>query len=40
MTMFSSLDMSASSAWTSEQLGWRPSGPTLIEDLRAMDYGV
>lgn len=40
MTMFSSLDMFASSARTREQLGWNPQGPTLIEDLRAMDFGV
>ena len=40
MAMFVGLDMSASSAWTREQLGWRPEGATLIEDLRAMDYGV
>ena len=40
MAMFVGLDMSASSAWTREQLGWSPKGPTLIEDLRAMDCGV
>lgn len=40
MAMFVGLDMSASSAWTREQLDWHPEGPGLIEDLRAMDYGV
>ncbi len=35
---FAGLDMPASSAWTRERLGWTPSGPGLIEDLRAMDY--
>lgn len=40
MAMFVGLDMSASSAWTREQLGWNPKGPTLIEDLRTMDYDV
>ena len=40
MAMFVGLDMSASSAWTRDQLGWSPEGPTLIEDLRAMDYDV
>lgn len=40
MTIFAGLDMLASSAWTREQLGWNPKGPTLIEDLRAMNYGV
>ena len=40
MAMFVGLDMSASSAWTREHLDWRPEGPGLIADLRAMDYGV
>jgi nucleoside-diphosphate-sugar epimerase len=40
MTMFVGLDMAASSAWTRERLGWRPTGPGLIADLKAMDYGV
>lgn len=40
MAMFVGLDMSASSAWTREQLTWRPEGPGLVEDLRAMNYGV
>ena len=38
MSMFSGLDMAASSAATRERLGWRPSGPGLIADLRRMDY--
>lgn len=33
MGMFVSLDMTASSAMTQAQLGWRPTGPTLIADL-------
>jgi nucleoside-diphosphate-sugar epimerase len=40
MAMFASLDMPASGAWTRDQLGWSPTGPTLIADLQAMDYGV
>jgi len=40
MAMFASLDMPASSAWTRETLDWSPTGPTLIADLKAMDYGV
>ncbi|CAN7251147.1 SDR family oxidoreductase [Caulobacter sp. LjRoot300] len=40
MAMFANLDMPASSAWTRETLGWSPTGPTLIADLKAMDYGV
>jgi nucleoside-diphosphate-sugar epimerase len=40
MAMFAGLDMFASSALTRKALGWTPKGPTLIEDLRAMDYSV
>lgn len=40
MAMFAGLDMFASSALTRAALGWTPTGPSLIEDLRAMDYGV
>ncbi len=38
MGMFAGLDMPASSAWTRDVLGWQPSGPDLLSDLRAMDY--
>ena len=37
--LFAGLDMWASGAWTRAQLGWHPTGPGLLEDLRAMDYG-
>ncbi|MNV54233.1 hypothetical protein D3C71_1464150 [compost metagenome] len=37
---FVGIDMPASSTLTREQLGWEPTGPGLIEDLRNMDYGV
>jgi len=40
MAIFAGADMSASSEWTRQALGWRPEGPGLLEDLRAMDYGV
>jgi nucleoside-diphosphate-sugar epimerase len=40
MAMFAGLEMSASSAWTRKTLGWNPTGPDLIADLAAMDYGV
>jgi nucleoside-diphosphate-sugar epimerase len=40
MAMFAALDMPASSAWTRAQLGWEPTGPGLIADLKAMDYSV
>ncbi len=36
---FAGMDMPASSALTRERLGWDPTGPGLIEDLRNMDFG-
>lgn len=38
MQIFVGADMSASSRWTQEQLGWHPTGPDLITDLDGMDY--
>ncbi len=38
--MFAHMDLPASSAWTRERLGWVPTGPSLLEDLRHMDYGA
>jgi nucleoside-diphosphate-sugar epimerase len=38
--MFAGLDLRASSAWTCQQLGWQPTGPGLLADLRRMDYAV
>ena len=38
LTAFVGWDMAASSALTQERLGWRPTGPGLIEDLENMDY--
>lgn len=38
--MFAGMDMPASSALTRARLGWRPSGPDLLSDLRQMDYAV
>lgn len=34
------VDMAASSALTRKQLGWSPSGPGLLTDLRNMDYSA
>ncbi len=36
--MFAGLDLPASGTWTRAQLGWQPTGPTLLADLQAMDY--
>jgi len=33
-------DLAASAALTREQLGWNPTGPDLLTDLRNMDYSV
>ena len=37
-SMFAAMDFHASGEWTRRQLSWRPTGPTLLEDLRRMDY--
>jgi hypothetical protein len=34
------IDFAASSVQTRQQLGWNPTGPDLLTDLRNMDYGV
>ena len=36
---FAGMDLPASSALTRDRLGWEPKGPSLIHDLRDMDYG-
>ena len=38
MSAFAAMDISASSAYTQKTLGWTPTGPGLLEDLRSMDY--
>jgi nucleoside-diphosphate-sugar epimerase len=35
---FATLDMPASSEWTRKTLGWNPTGPGLIADLKNMKY--
>ncbi|HUH54823.1 MAG TPA: NAD-dependent dehydratase, partial [Rhodanobacter sp.] len=35
---FMGLDLSASSAWTRRVLDWHPTGPSLMDDLKHMDY--
>lgn len=37
---FVGLDMLSSSEWTRKVLGWEPSGPSLLDDLRQMDYSA
>ncbi|WP_066827563.1 SDR family oxidoreductase [Sphingomonas mali] len=40
LAMFAGLDLPASSAKTRELLGWTPTGPGLLDDLRRMDYST
>ncbi|TMU95392.1 SDR family oxidoreductase [Brucella haematophila] len=40
LSMFVSFDMPASSTQTRATLGWEPKGPSLISDLKEMDYGA
>ena len=37
---FAAMDLQASSTLTRDRLGWKPTGPGLLEDLRNMDYGL
>ena len=38
MSAFAAMDISADSTYTQKTLGWKPTGPGLLEDLRNMDY--
>lgn len=38
LAAFAGLDLTASSAYTREKLGWNPTGPGLISDLENMRY--
>lgn len=40
MAQLATIDLAASSALTRQQLGWDPTGPDLLTDLRNMDYSV
>ncbi len=40
MAHLATIDLAASSTLTRQQLGWNPTGPDLLTDLRNMDYGV
>lgn len=39
LSMFVGRDMSGASTWTRDDLGWLPTGPSLLDDLRAHDSG-
>ena len=40
MAGLAALDIPASGAATQARLDWHPRGPTLLTDLRTMDYGA
>jgi nucleoside-diphosphate-sugar epimerase len=40
LTNLAQIDLAASSALTRQQLGWNPTGPDLLTDLRNMDYSL
>jgi len=40
LAMFAGLDLPASSTKTRKLLGWQPTGPGLLDDLRRMDYSL
>jgi nucleoside-diphosphate-sugar epimerase len=40
MAHLATIDLAASSVLTRQQLGWNPTGPDLLTDLRNMDYSV
>jgi nucleoside-diphosphate-sugar epimerase len=40
MASLAAIDLAASSALTRQQLGWNPTGPDLLTDLRNMDYSM
>ncbi len=40
MAHLATIDLAASSVLTREQLGWNPTGPDLLTDLRNMDYSL
>lgn len=36
--MFAAMDMPAQSEWTQKELGWKPTGPGMIEDLEKGEF--
>jgi nucleoside-diphosphate-sugar epimerase len=40
LASLATIDLAASSALTRQQLGWTPTGPDLLTDLRTMDYSM
>lgn len=39
LAQLAGLDLAASGSWTADQLGWQPSGPNLLDDLRNAVHG-
>jgi hypothetical protein len=40
MAHLATIDLAASGTLTRQRLGWTPTGPDLLTDLRNMDYAV
>jgi nucleoside-diphosphate-sugar epimerase len=40
LALFAATDMTASSTLTQQKLGWTPTGPGLLDDLRNMNYAA
>ncbi|MDR1481110.1 MAG: SDR family oxidoreductase [Synergistaceae bacterium] len=40
LSNLAAIDLAASSAWTRQQLGWNPTGPDFLTDLRNTDYST
>ena len=40
LAKLATIDLAASSALTRQQLGWNPTGPDLLTDLREMDVSM
>jgi hypothetical protein len=40
LARFASLDLPATGTKTQQELGWHPTGPTLLTDLANMDYAA
>lgn len=40
LAMFAHRDMPASSTWTRKELGWNPTGPSMLSDLKKLEFAA
>ncbi|HEY9758317.1 MAG TPA: SDR family oxidoreductase [Oculatellaceae cyanobacterium] len=40
LAMFAGRDMPASSTWTRKELGWNPTGPSMLSDLKKLEFAT